>query len=716
MSEFRSGWYEISFDASTRDRRCRFFKNPSTYTAECLLKSTGQQILLWSDPAGVNGPGKTAQWQSAYRPLAAAKKGDWWDNPPGGKDYKPELPGAGSRPLRKPTLSELCSRAGTADIAGKQSASCSKEIHVGLFFDGTNNNMERDMPSRSHSNVVVLFNAHRNDQSEHFRYYMPGVGTAFKEIGEPEETDAGKAYAAGGEARIHWGMLQVLNAVCRASIGANAASADAGLLTTAQMKRLVTTKSGLATAWRLGDDKMISIFADLQKQLLAKIKDARPRVTKVHLSVFGFSRGAAEARTCCQWIRKATKMKVGYAELNMRFLGVFDTVASVGLADSSPVGSGFMDWADGTMDIGDFESVTHFVAAHEIRQSFPLSTARIGGKHYPKNTREYIYPGAHSDVGGGYGPGSQGKAINGRSELLSQIPLNDMYFEACNAGVKLLPKSEMQASLADDFSVSPALDKAFSAYSTWTTLSEKQNVADGKGLPCENRMQYHTHLYWRWRAHVSSDATFKAMSSYTHSDAQDRIDLWESELDWRRDVARAQEAMRPRRVFRGRFGFVDAPPTATQLQKQIVAEVNAAAKVTAGASDFFDKYVHDSHGGFWLLGPITAAQRTAFIADIKAKKAEHDRLLREAEAATNPGYANNMRRAALAYELNGFERRVLEADAKSPGAVPIMSDADAADLRANAGTGTSVAMWILGTETRREPHGHGRYRRVFDHS
>ncbi|MDV6321142.1 hypothetical protein, partial [Chromohalobacter sp. HP20-39] len=92
-----------------------------------------------------------------------------------------------------------------------------------------------------------------------------------------------------------------------------------------------------------------------------------PRITKVHLSVFGFSRGAAEARTCCQWIRKATKMKVGYAELNMRFLGIFDTVASVGLADSSPVGSGFMDWADGTMDIGDFEKVTHFVAAHEIR-------------------------------------------------------------------------------------------------------------------------------------------------------------------------------------------------------------------------------------------------------------------------------------------------------------------------------------------------------------
>ncbi len=47
--------------------------------------------------------------------------------------------------------------------------------------------------------------------------------------------------------------------------------------------------------------------------------------------------------------------------------------------------------------------------------------------------------------------------------------------------------------------------------------------------------------------------------------------------------------------------------------------------------------------------------------------------------------------------------------------LPVMSDADAADLRANAGIATSAALWILGTEKRREPHGHGRYRRIFDH-
>lgn len=707
MSAFRPGWYEVGFDAATRDRHCRYFKSPSAYTAECLVKSTGQQILLWSDPAGPDGVGQPAQWQPAYRPLAGATTDDWWNHPPGGANYRPELPPSGSRTQRKPTLKELCERAATADFAGKRSLSCSREIHVGLFFDGTNNNMVRDTPSQSHTNVVVLFNAHRDDRQDHFAFYVPGVGTKFPEIGEAEELDAGKTYAAGGEARIHWGMLQVFNAVHTALCGTD-------LLDQKEMKHMVTSTAGLSTWWRVGDEKMVRTFGDLQKRLLKAIDGKRPRVTKVHLSVFGFSRGAAQARTCCQWIRKATGMRVGEAALNMRFLGIFDTVASVGLADSSPVGQGFLDWADGTMDIGDFERVVHFVAAHEIRQSFPLSTARIGSKHYPPNTKEFVYPGAHSDVGGGYAPGAQGKATGGRSELLSQIPLLDMYVEARNAGVKLLGLNEMRPEVQADFVVAPTLDKAFSDYSAWTGRMEKQDVAVSNGPPIQNRMQYHTQLYWRWRAHISSDAAFKALSSYTHASTQDKTDLFESELDWRRDVSRAQEASKTRHVARGRGAYVAIPPPATELQKQIVAQVNAATQVTPGASAFFDKHVHDSHAGFWLLGPITATQRLAFITNVKAKKAKYDALLRRAQTPGNP-HADQQRSAALAYELNGFERRVLASDASSAGSVPVMSDADAADLRANAGIATSAALWILGTETRREPHGHGRYRRIFDH-
>ncbi|WP_147478505.1 DUF2235 domain-containing protein [Pseudomonas syringae] len=48
---------------------------------------------------------------------------------------------------------------------------------------------------------------------------------------------------------------------------------------------------------------------------------------------------------------------------------------------------------------------------------------------------EVIYPGVHSDLGGGYPPGDQGKAVSkdnveGDGLLLSQIALNDLYADA----------------------------------------------------------------------------------------------------------------------------------------------------------------------------------------------------------------------------------------------------------------------------------------------
>lgn len=703
MAEFREGWYEISFDANTRDRRCRFYKSTSLCTAECIIKESGLQILLWADEAG-----RPIAWSSDYRPMDAAAPGDWWDKDPGGTNYQPGLPSDQSRASRKLSARELCQRAASADPAKADGLSCSKEIHVGLFFDGTNNNMERDLRDQSHSNVVSLFNAHKEDKVEHFRYYMPGVGTRFPEIGEDKESDDGKRFASGGEARIHWALIQVYNAL-------HLAYHDVLLIQPGEAKTLCVSR--LSTFWRLGDDKLVSIFKSIQDRLLKAIKDQRPRVTKLHLSVFGFSRGSAEARTFCQWIQKAAEnMIIGEARLELHFLGIFDTVASVGLADSSPIGQGFQDWADGTMDIHGVNQTVHYVAAHEIRQSFPLSTARIRAKSYPPNTKEFVYPGAHSDLGGGYPAKSQGKGMNGRTALLSQIPLMDMYFEALAAGVRLRDKSEMDAIVERDFKVDPDLDKAFSDYAAWTKAQEKQNVANG-GEPVQNRMRYHMELYWRWRASKADEASFKAMSSYVNSKEQDRQDLWESELDWRADVKAAQDASRPRQVFNARAGvFVDQPPAANEVQKRIVQAVAAAKDVPQNASDFFDKYVHDSHGGFWMLGPITKENRQDFIASIKQKKATRDRLLKEAEEQGNPGRARNFSNQASAYELNNFERRVLEADAKEPETLPLMTDTDAADLRDNAGTAATIALKIMGTGTRREPHGHGRYRRVFDKS
>ena len=99
---------------------------------------------------------------------------------------------------------------------------CEINARIGIFFDGTNNNLERDregvrimlpeqhgsspakmgrplLPSEySHSNVARLFRAYQETDRPRgrFSYYIPGVGTPFDEIGEPTETSDGKVAAA----------------------------------------------------------------------------------------------------------------------------------------------------------------------------------------------------------------------------------------------------------------------------------------------------------------------------------------------------------------------------------------------------------------------------------------------------------------------------------------------------------------------------------------
>ncbi|WP_211208503.1 phospholipase effector Tle1 domain-containing protein, partial [Pseudomonas agarici] len=170
----------------------------------------------------------------------------------------------------------------------------------------TNNNMERDKP-RNHSNVVSLYAAHLDDKETHFAYYLPGVGTPFEQIGELEESSSGKSFAAGGEARIHWAMLEIYNAVHRAFYQTN-------LFTKGEMKTLVTKELSSFYRRRWDDQKMQRIFYDLNKRLNKAILGKRPRITLLHLSVFGFSRGAAQARVFCNWIQQICGGVIGEAK------------------------------------------------------------------------------------------------------------------------------------------------------------------------------------------------------------------------------------------------------------------------------------------------------------------------------------------------------------------------------------------------------------------
>ncbi|MBG4276606.1 DUF2235 domain-containing protein [Pseudomonas aeruginosa] len=109
-------------------------------------------------------------------------------------------------------------RLSEGDVVG--GAPCCKTIHITLGFDGTNNNDKADgsSVSPSCSNVAKLIHASiggGDDMNRRgfFKYYCPGVGTVFPDIKEFTPSGMGLIGAEGGENRINWGLVQLVDAL-----------------------------------------------------------------------------------------------------------------------------------------------------------------------------------------------------------------------------------------------------------------------------------------------------------------------------------------------------------------------------------------------------------------------------------------------------------------------------------------------------------------------
>ena len=118
--------------------------------------------------------------------------------------------------------------------------------------------------------------------------------------------------------------------------------------------------------------------------------------------------------------------------------------------------------------------------------------------------------------------------------------------------------------------------------------------------------------------------------------------------------------------------------------------------------------------GCWGRAP--SWKKAQLIKEIQDKQATHDAYMKRAQETQNPGRRNNHLNSARYYELNSFEKRVLAANAASPGSMPVFTDADAPEFRNREGFLTSTTLALMGTATRREASGHGQYRRIFDQS
>ena len=405
-------------------------------------------------------------------------------------------------------------------------ADCQQEPWLTFYFDGTGNNEEIDAPTHEHSNVARLYRARKADIKAlgHMSFYIPGIGTPFREIGD-KGGNWKSSVGLGGQARLDW-------------------------------------------AWRM--------FQEQVAAAAARANNPVNKIRMIHLAVFGFSRGAALARAFavklqqhCDPVGAGWVTKQGRHPIRLYFMGLFDTVASVGVPTAArkyqaeaaalfrvtPWLAAVPVWVASTADghaswAGDLRipamslRCVHHIAAHEIRNSFPLDTLLEGGR-YPSNTVEVVYPGVHSNVGGGYRPGEGGR-LSSPFGMLSAIPLQAMYDEAYKAGVPLRPLQLLrQTNRPDDLAVyldfHPAKPEDQTTRQTLIRRFNHYMKAVGQGAaPVGQMVAAHMKLYFRWRI---IDVGRKRLAAQKGEQDQTAKRLSASEAKWSQERAAKQSSL-----------------------------------------------------------------------------------------------------------------------------------------------------------------------------
>ncbi len=409
--------------------------------------------------------------------------------------YPPEFPAQGRMPSRPEQVVWNIHRQGDmerdyhgalSEAAGMRvTPPCCKTLHISLFFDGTGNNLFNDVfvSAVPHpTNIARLFRATIGSGyaggasgmeglldppgtglGQYYKYYMPGVGTPFPEVGDLDYSMTGLAFARHGEERINWGLLMIIDAL-RQELGLPSMD-GAGLK--ASVEAMGSTLGIAARRSRTREfDRQLRLLVPLLGPAVLHPFAGKPKLVGIKLYVYGFSRGAAAARAFITWLnellshteRTQPALQVDDLRLPVRvqYLGLLDTVASVGIAEMIPGADGHMSWADKNQQLPGGNNLVkrclHLVAGHEQRLCFPLDSIRRPSGGYPVNSQEVIYPGVHSDVGGGYPTGDQGKASGDNDYLLlSQIVLNDLFADAFHLGAPLkVPKDVLPDSFRDD--------------------------------------------------------------------------------------------------------------------------------------------------------------------------------------------------------------------------------------------------------------------------
>lgn len=516
-------------------------------------------------------------------------------------------------------------------VANLQDCEC--HVNIGFFFDGTKNNYEVDLPHIRHTNIARLFDTYRSDiRRGYSRVYVPGVGTNFPEIGEFGESDWGQGFGMGCEARVLFAMLELFNALHKIAFNGKIFFNGDQTRTLCSKKdffkmshdertilRILGANSGILMPDFFGKGNRDEFFKSQARRLENKLKsNEKPKIKECFLDIFGFSRGAAEARVFCSWVDKLLiDGKLAGVPIRFRFVGIIDTVAAAGFW--SGVGSGITNSSDGHSGWAgveylrlpkNLENCVHMVAMHEIRRNFPIDQVNFQGT-LPPNTQEVIYPGAHSDVGGGYAICELGVSV-GESFLesdslkLSQIPLNHMFKCAAAAGapmeifraVKMVsfnPVSKKNVPIPiryDPFKTSEIVSKAYEDF-----------ILSSGVTPRHISEWMQPYLNWRWQ----NRSRHSELLHVRRANEEDRKILRRFNGVLIRDADLIERISGVDKAAKIRAAFGIQPFTEKELvvasyldkeAKVVLDSAKNAPVVAAPVQHLFDNFVHDGLAGF----------------------------------------------------------------------------------------------------------------------
>ncbi len=133
------------------------------------------------------------------------------------------------------------------------------------------------------------------------------MGTPFPEVNDPDYSTMGLVGAVKGEERINWALLRIIDVLMRLSKDKenNSIKLSEGA-SRESLKKMGTSWNRL---WFGGSHNRYEEFTRLLNDLASDLKPliiqpepGKPKLTGIKLYVYGFSRGAAAARTFVRWL------------------------------------------------------------------------------------------------------------------------------------------------------------------------------------------------------------------------------------------------------------------------------------------------------------------------------------------------------------------------------------------------------------------------------